>query len=129
MSKHGNGNAALATNARTGESEIEACQRQIGELRKAFATMAALVLPAHMRNYCACGRLACRQVDAVNPQGMAKSPELASAKPFTLCDQCALPEGFTAVRSVELAPAERETVRLANELACLRLSQPASSPS
>ncbi len=127
MSKHGN--AALATQPREGESEMQACKRQITELRKAFATMAMLVLPASMRNYCKCGRLACRQVDAVNPKGMAQNPALASATTFTLCDECQLDEGCNAIRSVELAPAERETVRLANELGCLRQSSSAPSQS
>lgn len=121
MSKHGNGNAALATNPRAGESEIEACRRELAELRKAFATMALLVLPPNMRHYCACGQLASKQVDGVKTVGVAKSPLDAVAKTFTLCADCQIADEYKEIRRVELAPSERELVKLANDLGCLRM--------
>ena len=89
--------------------------QQIRELKQAFSTLVRMVLPAQLRQNCECGLVCIRQVTAVKP-GVTGKPEEPNARTFQLCDSCKLPEGWNQVGSFELAPHERETVKLANQL-------------
>ncbi len=104
-------NVARVENAsRQGATELEEIRGEIAKLRGLFVDMALLIMPPAFRDaVCDCGRLGCKTVTAV------KAGE-AEAKRFHICDQCTMPEGWMPVGTVELAPAQRETVAIANRL-------------
>jgi hypothetical protein len=115
MSK--NQNAAVRSETQSEpERGLAELRAQVEELASSFATLAAMLLPHHLRASCSCGRLA-------NGTVQATQAGVFDVKSFALCDECTLPEGFREVGRVSLGPAERETVRLANKLSCLQLSR------
>lgn len=103
--------AARVENAHgQGSKELEELRAEIAKLHTMFVDMARLMMPPAFRDtFCDCGRLGCSTITAVKPGE-------SEAKRFNLCDQCKMPEGWMAVGTVELAPAQRETVAIANRL-------------
>lgn len=95
--------------------ELEDIRAEVASIKQMFADMALLIMPAQFRGtHCECGRLGCTVITAVKPG----EPE---SKRFNLCDAgCKMPDGWMAVGTVELAPAQRETVAIANRLGVFR---------
>ncbi len=89
--------------------DMDGIRAELNEIRGLVRDMAQLVLPAALREACACGLLSCRKVTAVKPG-------VVSAQDFNLCPSCKLPEGWSVVSNLELGPAERRTVELANQI-------------
>jgi len=115
-------NAAQVRNqapARSADSDLESLRAEVGMLRGAIGDLAWLLMDPRLRNKCPCGAIACRTVTATT--NVANYDEIGAflnvqRKEFALCDACQLPEGWVHARSVELAPAFRETVNLVNAL-------------
>jgi hypothetical protein len=108
MSKHQGNPAQQAP-----QSEPRDLRAEVDALKQSFADLALLLMPHALRNYCGCGKLACRSVQTIKPG-------VFDTQSFYLCDDCKIPEGHAPCGEVALGPAERETVRLANKLGCLR---------
>lgn len=98
-----------------GDGEIGNIKAELATMRKLVADMAMLFLPPALRNKCSCGLIACRELTGVNAKNAVGRPNV-EAERFALCSECKAPEGYTIVGTLELAPAERETVRLANSI-------------
>lgn len=91
---------------------------EVDALKQSFADLALMLMPHSLRNWCACGKIACRSVQTTKPGAFA--PSASDVGNHYLCDECKIPEGHAPIGEVALGPAERETVRLANRLGCLR---------
>lgn len=98
-----------------GDGDIGTIKADLTNVKKLVADMAMLFLPQALRNKCACGMIACRELTGVNAQDAVTKVNV-EAERFRLCTDCKPPEGYTIVGSLELGPAERETVRLANSI-------------
>ena len=121
MSNKNQGNAALAA-PREERSDGTISRAEFDELKQSFATLALMLIPHALRNYCPCGKIAHGSVQATKPG-------IFDVSSFYICEDCTLPSGFVEVGRVSLGPAERETVRLANKLGCLRQpAQPSPQP-
>ena len=99
-------------------SEFEQLRSDVNQLRGLVADMAMLFLPPQLREKCACGLVSCRKLTCT-PKQWKREDLLAGntkATDFNLCDRCTLPDGWNVVSTLELAPAQRETVSLANNI-------------
>lgn len=82
---------------------------ELARIRACVRDLALMVLPASLRRQCACGAIANRQLTCV--KGAEPDP-----KAINLCADCTTPEGYSVVGRSELAPADAETVSLANKI-------------
>ncbi len=109
-------NQNQARQEQRGDSELAAMRADLANMKKLVSDMAMLFLPPALRNKCACGLIACKELTGVNAKDAVNRGGSVEAERFRLCTECKAPEGYTIVGTFELGPAERETVRLANSI-------------